>query len=66
VVRRTAPMTGQLAFDDCTPDWPEPEPPARQRSAGTRYYPGPRSDLRGQRLRTSRIVTIPIVGEEYL
>lgn len=56
-------MNGQLTFDDCTPDWPAPEPPARQRPAGTRYYVGTQSDLRGQRLHTSRIVTIPITGE---
>lgn len=56
-------MNGQLTFDDCTPDWPTPEPPPRQRPAGTRYYPGPRDDLRGQRLGSSRIVTIPIRGE---
>lgn len=64
-MRRTAPMTGQLAFDDCTPDWPVAEPKPRRRPAGTRYYPGPQSDLLGQRIRTSRIVTIPIT-QEYL
>lgn len=64
MVRRAAPMTGQLAFDDCQPDWPTADPPPRRR-AGTRYHPGPSSDLRGQHLRTSRIVTIPI-SEEYL
>jgi hypothetical protein len=62
-VRRAASVTGQLAFDDCTPEWPTPGPPPRRRPAGTRYHPGPQSDLRGQRLRTSRIVTIPISGE---
>lgn len=56
-------MTGQLTFDDCAPDWPEPEPPPRQRPAGTRYYLRLQNDLWGQRLRTSRIVTIPISGE---
>lgn len=63
---REAAVNGQLAFDDCAPDWPVTEPPARQQSAGTRYHVPPCSDLRGQRLRTSRIVTIPIAGEEYL
>lgn len=63
MVRRATPMTGQLAFDDCTPDWAVAEPPPRQRPAGTRYYVPPCSDLRGQHLRTSRIVTIPINGE---
>lgn len=61
-------MTGQLAFDDCTPDWPEPEPQPRRRPAGTRYHLSLYSDLRGQHIhgiRTSRIVTIPIT-EEYL
>lgn len=61
-------MNGQLTFDDCAPDWPTPEPQPRQRTAGTRYYLRPHSDLwdqvrRGRR--TSRIVTIPI-SEEYL
>ena len=51
----------QLAFDDCTPNWPEPEPP--RRPAGTPYHLGAQSDLWGQRLRTIRIVTIPIDGE---
>ena len=66
MVRRTAPMTGQLTFDDCAPDWPEPEPRPQRRPAGTRYHVAPQSDLLGQRLhvrRTSRIVTIPISGE---
>ena len=60
-------MTGQLTFDDCTPDWPAPEPPARQRPTGTRYHVPLRSDLWGQHLPAGRcrIVTIPIV-EEYL
>lgn len=56
-------MTGQLTFDDCTPDWPAAEPPPRQATAGTPYYLGPQSDLRGQRLRTTRIVTIPLHGD---
>ena len=54
----------RLAVDDCTPDWPVVEPPARP--AGTRYHVRLRSDLWGQQLharRTSRIVTIPITGE---
>lgn len=63
-------MNGQLAFafDDCTPDRPVVEPPTRQRTAGTRYHVPLQSDLHGQHLsrRTSRIVTIPIAGEEYL
>lgn len=58
-------MNGQLAFDDCLPDWPEPEPPPRRRPVGTRYHPTVQSDLWGQRLRTRRIVTIPIT-QEYL
>jgi hypothetical protein len=58
-----ADVNGQLSFDDCTPDWPVAEPPARQRPAGIRYHPGPQSDLWGQRLRTTLIVTIPIRGE---
>lgn len=56
-------MTVQLTFDDCAPDWPTPEPPPRQRPASTRYYVPACSDLRGQHLRTSRIVTVPITGE---
>lgn len=59
-------MSTQLTFDDCAPDWPVTEPPTRQRLAGTRYYLRLQNDLWGQRLRTSRIVTIPIAGEEYL
>jgi hypothetical protein len=58
-------VNGQLTFDDCTPDWPVPEPPARQRPGGTRYHVPLQSDLWGQHLHGSRIVTIPIV-EEYL
>jgi hypothetical protein len=38
-VRRAASVTGQLAFDDCTPEWPTPGPPPRRRPAGTRYQP---------------------------
>jgi hypothetical protein len=56
-------MTGQLALDDCTPDWTAAEPQPQRQSAGTRYYPSVLSDLRGQRLRTRRIVTIPTIGE---
>lgn len=51
-------MTGQLAFD-----WAAAEPKPRRQTVGTPYHPGPQNDLRGQRLRTSRIVTIPIRGE---
>ncbi len=60
-----ADVNGQLGLDDCTPDWPEPEPPPRRRPAGTRYHVPLQSDLYGQRLsrRTSRIITIPIRGE---
>ena len=58
-------MSTQLSFDDCAPDWPVVEPPARQRSAGTRYHIPMRSDLWGQRLRTSRIVTIRGLGYKY-
>lgn len=61
-MRRTA-VIGQLAFDDCTPDWTVAEPQPRPRPGGTRYHVGLYSDLRGQRLRTSRIVTIPTTGE---
>jgi hypothetical protein len=55
----------QLTFDDCTPDRPAPEPPARQRPAGTRYLPRLHNDFWGQRLPVGRcrIVTIPICGE---
>ncbi|MFM9616814.1 hypothetical protein ACKI14_02490 [Streptomyces turgidiscabies] len=65
MVRRTAPMTGQLTFDDCTPDWREPKP--RRQSAGARYHLSPCSDLRGQRIPDSRrrIITVPI-SQEYL
>ncbi len=58
-------MTGQLAFDDCQPDWPDPKP--RRQSAGTRYHLSPISDLRGQRIPDSRrrIITVPI-SQEYL
>lgn len=56
------PVTGvQLAFDDCDPDRPEPEP--LRHPAGTRFHLRPNDDLHGQRLRTIRIVTIPIRGE---
>lgn len=67
MVRRPPPMTGQLALDDCLPDWPTPDPPPRRRSAGTRYHLSPYSDLRGQRIPDSRrrIDTVP-VREEYL
>lgn len=67
MVRGATPMTGQLAFDDCAPDWPVTEPPARQRPAGTRYHLRPQDDLRGQRIPDSRrrIITIPI-SQEYL
>lgn len=41
------------------------EPKPRRQSAGVGYHPGPQSDLRGQQLRTWRIVTVPI-SEEYL
>ena len=27
MVRRATPMTGQLTFDDCTPDWPATDQP---------------------------------------
>lgn len=63
MVRRTPPVTGQLTLDDCLPDWPVAEPKTRRQSAGVGYYPGPQSDLRGQRLRARRIVTIPTSGE---
>jgi hypothetical protein len=53
----------QLTFDDCTPDWPVPDPLPRLRPVGTRYHLRPQDDLRSQHLRTSRIVTIPIRGE---
>lgn len=59
----------QLTFDDCTPDWPAPEP-ARQRPAGTRYWLRMNNDFWGQHLPVGRyrIVTIPITGKygEYL
>ena len=64
MVRRRA-VTGQLTFDDCQPDRPAPDPPRRRRAVGTPYHLGPQDDLRGQRLRTIRIVTIPI-SQEYL
>jgi hypothetical protein len=58
-------VNGQLSFDDCLPDWPAVDPQPQQHPAGTRYWPSPQSDLRGQRLPASRcrIITIPIVGE---
>lgn len=65
-MRAGAAVNGQLTFDDCAPDWPEPEPQPQRRPASTRYHVAPQSDLLGQRLhvrRTSRIVTIPISGE---
>lgn len=65
MVRRTPPMTGQLALDDCDPAWTAATPPPRRRPTGTRYHPGIQSDLRGQRLHARRITTIPNV-EEYL
>jgi hypothetical protein len=61
-VRRTPPMTGQLALDDCLPARPTADPPPRQRPAGTRYHPGLLSDLWGQHLRGGRITTIPLTG----
>ena len=62
MVRHTA-VTGQLAFDDCQPDWPVAAGVAVRPRAGTRYHLGPQDDLRGQRLRAIRIVTIPTTGE---
>ena len=42
MVRRATPMTGQLTFDDCAPDWPaDPEPRPQRRPAGTRYHVAP-------------------------
>lgn len=66
MVRRHTAVTGQLAFDDCQPDWVVASPPPR-RSAGTRYHLSPYSDLRGQRIPDNRrrIVTVPI-SQEYL
>ena len=56
-------MTGrQHAFDDCAPDWPDPAPAPKRPRTGIRYHPGPQSDLYGQRLRTTRITTIPLTG----
>lgn len=57
-------MTGQLALDDCTPDW-APAEPKRRRPAGTRYHLSPYSGLRGQGIPDSRrrIVTVPTTGE---
>jgi hypothetical protein len=69
MVRRATPMTGQLTFDDCAPDWPaDPEPRPQRRPAGTRYHLRPQDDLRGQGIPDSRrrIITIPIAGQEYL
>lgn len=65
MVRRHAAVTGQLAFDDCQPDWPVAEPQPRRPRAGTPYHLSPQDDLRGQRLRATRIVTVPI-SQEYL
>lgn len=56
-------MTGQLALDDCMADWAVAEPKPRRQSAGTPYHLGPQDDLRGQRIRTTRIITIPTTGE---
>ena len=47
MVRRTAPMTGQLTFDDCAPDWPEPEPQSSDRTPS-------RFDLRQDEMRDLR------------
>jgi hypothetical protein len=56
-------VTGrQLTLDDCQPDWPHNPQPKPHRPRGTRYWPGLHHDFWGQRLRTRRIVTIPLTG----
>lgn len=69
MVRRTPPMTGQPAFDDCTPDWvaPADRPPGDHTPTPFDLRQHEMHDLRDQRADPLALWTAhTITAEEYL